>query len=128
MAARALPKDIDRYIAGCAPEARAALRKLRAAIRRAAPEAREVISYRMPAFELQGMLIYFAAFKRHIGIYPPVKGHRALAAAAAKYAGPKGNLRIPLDRPMPYALIARIVKFRIKQNSARARAKKSVRL
>jgi uncharacterized protein YdhG (YjbR/CyaY superfamily) len=116
--------SIDQYIAGCAPEVRAILKKLRAAIRRAAPAAAEVISYRMPAFALHGILIYFAAFKNHVGIYPPIKGHARLEAAAAKYAGPKGNLKLPLDQPMPYVLIARIVKFRVKQNAAKASAKR----
>jgi uncharacterized protein YdhG (YjbR/CyaY superfamily) len=116
--------SIDQYIAGCAPEVRAILKKLRAAIRRAAPGAAEVISYRMPAFALHGTLIYFAAFKNHVGIYPPIKGHARLEAAVAKYAGPKGNLKLPLDQPMPYVLIARIVKFRVKQNAAKASAKR----
>ena len=116
--------SIDQYIAGCAPEVRATLRKLRATIRRAAPGAAEVISYRMPAFTLHGTLIYFAAFKNHVGIYPPIKGHARLEAAVAEYAGPKGNLKLPLDQPMPYVLIARIVKFRVKQNAAKARAKR----
>ena len=81
-----------------------------------------MIGYRMPAFAQHGMLIYFAAFKSHIGIYPPIRGDARLKAAAAPYAGPKGNLKFPLDRPIPYALIARIVKFRVKQNTARAGA------
>lgn len=117
-------KSIDGYIAASAPEVRATLKQLRATIRRAAPGASEMISYRMPAFELHGMLIYFAAFKGHIGIFPPLRGNASLQAAVAKYAGPKGNLKFPLDRPMPYALIGRIVRFRVKQNTARANAKK----
>ena len=121
-AARRKLCSIDQYIAACAPEARATLRKVRATIRRAAPAAKEMIGYRMPAFAQHGMLIYFAAFKSHIGIYPPIKGDARLKAAAAPYAGPKGNLKFPLDRPIPYALIARIVKFRVKQNTARAGA------
>jgi uncharacterized protein YdhG (YjbR/CyaY superfamily) len=126
-APRGEPKDIDHDIAGCAPEARAILKKVRATIRRTAPHARELISYRIPAFALHGMLIYFAAFKSHIGIYPPIKGNAKLAAAAARYAGPKGNLRFPLDQPIPYALIARIVEFRIEQNAASARRKNKSR-
>jgi uncharacterized protein YdhG (YjbR/CyaY superfamily) len=123
-AARRELKSIDQYIAGFAPEVRATLEQLRATIRRAAPAAKEVISYRMPAFALHGILIYFAAFKSHVGIYPPIKGHAKLEAAVAKYAGPKGNLKFPLDQPMPYVLIARIVKFRVKQNVAKASAKR----
>jgi uncharacterized protein YdhG (YjbR/CyaY superfamily) len=124
VAARREPRSIDQYIAGSAPEVRATLEKLRATIRRAAPGAKEVISYKIPAFALHGILIYFAAFKGHIGIYPPIKGNAKLEAAVAKYAGPKGNLKFSLDRPMPYALIARIVRFRVKQSTARASAKK----
>ncbi len=116
-AARAKPENIDQYIAMCSPDVRPILRKLRSTIKRAAPpETAELISYRMPAFALRGILIYFAAFKNHIGMFPPLKGDAKLQAAASKYAGPKGNLKFPLDQPIPYALIARIVKARAKQN------------
>jgi len=77
----------------------------------------------MPAFRLRGILVYFAAFKNHIGIFPPIRGDAKLEAAVAKYAGPKRNLKFPLDQPFPYALVARIVKFRVKQNLAKARKK-----
>jgi len=77
----------------------------------------------MPAFRLHGILVYFAAFKNHIGMFPPFRGDAKLEAAASKYAGPKGNLKFPLDQPIPYALVARIVKFRVKQNLAKARKK-----
>jgi uncharacterized protein YdhG (YjbR/CyaY superfamily) len=121
-AARAGTKSIDAYIAACSPAVRPALRKLRATIRRAAsPDAQELISYRMPAFALHGMLVYFAAFKKHIGLYPPVRGNAKLEAAVAKYAGPKGNLQFPLDQPIPYTLIARIVRSRVKQNLQKAK-------
>ena len=83
----------------------------------------ELISYRMPAFKLHGILVYFAAFKNHIGVFPPLKGDAKLQAAASKYAGPKGNLKFPLDAPIPYALVARIVKLRVKQDLAKARRK-----
>jgi uncharacterized protein YdhG (YjbR/CyaY superfamily) len=123
-AARRKPGSIDQYIAGCAPEARAILRKLRSTIKRAAPpETEELISYRIPAFRLHGILVYFAAFKTHIGMFPPVKGDAKLQAAVSKYAGPKGNLKFPLDAPIPYALVARIVKFRVKQDLAKAKKK-----
>ena len=123
-AARAKPQSIDQYIAARPPEARAILRKLRSTIKRAAPtEAQEIISYRIPAFRLHGILVYFAAFKNHIGIFPPIRGDAKLEAAVAKYAGPKGNLKFPLDQPFPYALVARNVKFRVKQNLAKARKK-----
>ena len=123
-AARTPSKSIDEYIAKSPPEVRAVLRKLRATIKRAAPpETEELISYRMPAFALHGILVYFAAFKNHIGMFPPLKGDAKLEAAGAKYAGPKGNLKFPLDQPIPYALVARIVKFRVMRNLAKARKK-----
>lgn len=90
-------------------------------IRAAAPDAEEIISYRMPAAKLNGILIYFAAFRQHIGVFPPIEGDARLMEALAPYRGPKGNLRFPLDRPIPYALIARIVKLRAKQDRARAK-------
>ena len=119
-AARAKPENIDQYIAMCSPEVRPILRKLRSTIKRAAPpETEELISYRMPAFAKHGILVYFAAFKNHIGMFPPLKGDAKLRAAASKYAGPKGNLKFPLDQPIPYALVARIVKARAKQGLLR---------
>jgi len=121
---RAQIKSIDAYIAKSPPEVRAVLRKLRAIIKRAAPpQTEELISYRMPAFALHGILVYFAAFKNHIGIFPPLKGDAKLETACSKYAGPKGNLKFPLDRPIPYALVARIVRFRVKRNLEKVRKK-----
>ena len=114
--------DIDAYIADFPPEVQRILRKIRATIRKAAPDAEEVISYRMPAFKLKGILVYFAAFKNHIGMYPPVSGYPGLQRALAPYAGPKGNLRFPLDEPIPYKLIQRIIQVRIRQNLAKASA------
>jgi len=122
--ARTPHRSIDEYIAKSSPEVRAVLRKLRSTIKRAAPpEAEELISFRMPAFALHGILVYFAAFKNHIGMFPPLKGDAKLKAAASKYAGPKGNLKFPLDKPIPYALVARIVKSRVRQNLAKAMKK-----
>ena len=92
---------------------------------KAAPKAVEKISYRMPALFQDGALIYFAAFKSHIGIYPPVRtADTALQKRLAKFAGPKGNLKFPLDEPIPYPLIARIVRLRLRENRARAAARK----
>jgi uncharacterized protein YdhG (YjbR/CyaY superfamily) len=123
-AAQHKPQSIDQYIAACAPEVRAILRKLRSAIKRAAPpETEELLSYRMPAFALHGILVYFAAFKNHIGMFPPIKGDAKLQGDLAKYAGPKGNLKFPLDQQIPYALVTRIVKLRVKQNLTRANKK-----
>ncbi|RPJ85298.1 MAG: hypothetical protein EHM13_01495 [Acidobacteria bacterium] len=114
------PTTIDEYVAAFPPSVQTILEKIRATVAEAAPDARERISYRMPAFEENGILLYFAAFKNHIGIYPPVSGDRSLEKALAPYTGPKGNLRFPLDRPMPYHLIRRMTTLRVKQNLARA--------
>lgn len=118
---RVAPQSIDEYIAAFPPEVRDILERIRSTIRKAAPDAQETISYRMPAFVQNGILVYFAAFKKHIGLYPPVKGDAALERAISPYAGEKGNLRFPLDQPVPYDLIERIVKLRVKQNLAKAR-------
>lgn len=117
-------KDIDEYIARFPEEVRAILDKVRTTIRQAAPRAQEVISYQMPAFRQHGVLVYFAAWKQHIGLYPPISGDKALEKAAARYAGPKGNLQFPLDEPIPYALIERIVKLRVKQDEQKAATKR----
>jgi uncharacterized protein YdhG (YjbR/CyaY superfamily) len=109
--------NIDEYIASFPPDIQAVLKKIRLTIRNAAPTAQEVISYRMPAFRLNGILVYFAAFKKHIGLYPPIRGDAKIEKEIAPYAGPKGNLQFPLDQPIPYDLIERIVKLRVKQNS-----------
>ena len=116
------PKNVDEYMASCSPEVRAILEKIRATIKNAAPDAKETISYKMPAFTLNGVLVYFAAFKKHVGLYPPIRGDAKLQKAASRYAGEKGNLRFPLDRPIPCHLIERIVKLRVKQNLVKARA------
>ena len=116
------PVTIDEYITGFPPRVRAILRKIRATVRKAAPGARERISYRMPCFSLERDLVYFAAFRNHIGFYPPVRD-ASLRRAAACYANEKGNLRFPLDEPIPYGLIARIVKARLREaTSSPARA------
>ena len=116
MPSSATPATIDAYIAGFAPEVRAILERVRQTVREAAPGAEECISYRIPAFRLNGVLVYFAAFKQHIGFYPPVRGDAKLVAAVARYANDKGNLRFPFAEPIPYDLIARITKHRMQQN------------
>jgi uncharacterized protein YdhG (YjbR/CyaY superfamily) len=118
------PKNIDEYIAAAPAEVRPVLEKVRQTIAAAAPGAEEVISYRMPAFRQNGILVYFAAFKHHIGLYPPVAGDEKLEKDLARYAGPKGNLKFPLDEPIPFALIKRIVRLRVKQDAARGKAKR----
>ena len=111
-------KTIDDYIDRSAPAAQPILRRVRATIAKAAPDATETISYGIPAFKLRRIVVYFAAFKEHIGLYPPVKGDAAIEKAVAPYAGEKGNLRFPIDDKIPYALIARIVKFRAAQDGS----------
>jgi uncharacterized protein YdhG (YjbR/CyaY superfamily) len=116
-------KRVDDYIATFPPKTRTALRKVRAALRKAAPAAEETISYRIPALRGNGMLVYFAGFKNHIGMFPPVRGDARLLAALARYQGPKGNLRFPLTEPMPVSLITRIAKRRVKQDREKAAAR-----
>jgi uncharacterized protein YdhG (YjbR/CyaY superfamily) len=112
--------NIDAYIEASAADVRPVLQKIRRLVRRAAPGAQETISYQMPAFKQHGILLYFAAFKQHIGLYPPVRGDARLAKALAPYEGEKGNLRFPLDEPIPFELIERIARFRVKQDTERA--------
>jgi uncharacterized protein YdhG (YjbR/CyaY superfamily) len=112
--------QVTAYIARFPRPVQARLRKVRATIRAAAPGATELISYRIPAYRLHGMLVYFAGFKRHIGLFPPVRGDARLEKAVARFAGPKGNLRFSYDDPLPLTLIARIVRLKVKQDRARA--------
>lgn len=127
MAKAQRPKTIDEYIARFPADIRTILEKVRTTIRTAAPEAKETISYQMPAFKQHGILVFFAGWKEHIGLYPPVSGDKAIEKATARYAGPKGNLQFPLDEPIPYDLIGRIVRLRVKQDSAKAAAKRKKR-
>jgi uncharacterized protein YdhG (YjbR/CyaY superfamily) len=115
-------KNIDDYIDGFPPKVQVILERIRGTVRKAAPEAKEIISYRMPAFKQSGILVYFAAFKKHIGLFPPVSGDAAIEKALSVYAGPKGNLQFPLDQPIPYELIGRIVKLRVKQDLAKGKS------
>src|SRR6185312_7130179 len=120
----AMPANIDEYIAAFSPEIQAILEKIRLTIGTAAPDAEEAISYRMPTFKQNGGLVHSAAFKNHIGLYPPIRGDASLEKAISPYAGEKGNLRFPLDRPIPYDLIERIVKHQVKKNLAKASKRK----
>jgi uncharacterized protein YdhG (YjbR/CyaY superfamily) len=121
---RLRPKNTDEYIASFSPEIQSILEKIRLTIREAAPDAQEKISYQIPTFALMGNLVHFAAFKKHIGLYPPVSGDEKLKADIAPYQGEKGNLKFPLDKPIPYTLIGRIVKFRVKEQLERAESKR----
>ena len=99
------------------------LEKIRVTIRKAAPDAEETIKYQMPTFMLKGNLVYFAAFKKHIGFYPGSKDVRKRFKTLSAYKGREGSLKFPLDRPIPYDLIGRIVKFRVNENLEGARTK-----
>ncbi len=125
--ARAPPQGHRRLLARFPDDVRVILEKVRTTIKTAEPEAKETISYQMPAFKQHGILVYFAGWKKHIGLYPPVSGDKSLEKAVARYAGLKGNLQFPLDQPSPYELIERIVKLRVKQDSARAATKRAKR-
>lgn len=117
---------IDDYIAGFAPGVREKLEKIRATIADAAPGAEQSISYRIPAFKLNGPLLYFAAFKNHIGMYPMTAGTKAkFAKELSGYEQGTGTVRFPHDRPIPYGLISRIAGFRVKENAAAAKRKSS---
>ena len=120
-------KDIDGYISQFPPDVQSILENVRTTISNAAPDAKEVISYLMPAFKQHGILVYFAAWKTHIGLYPPISGNKTLEKAVAKYAGPKGNLQFPLEEAIPFDLIERLVKLRVKQDLAKAAAKRKKR-
>ena len=112
-----VPATIDQYVEGFPPEIQVILSKLRAAVKKAAPQATEKISFQMPAFHFNGNLVYFAAFKNHIGFFPTSSGVAAFQKELAKYATSKGTVHFPLDKPLPLDLIKRIVKFRVKENS-----------
>ena len=114
MATEAKPTTIDAYIAGYPGEVQAILRKIRALIIETVPEAGEKISYQLPTFTLHGKnLVHFGAFKSHIGFYPTPSGVEEFRDELARYKGAKGSVQFPLDQPIPYDLIRRIVEFRV---------------
>lgn len=123
----AAPASIDAYIAAQTDAAQPILRRIRAIVHEEAPLATETISYRMPAFRQGTVLLYFAAFKQHIGVYPPVHGGAALLQALAPYRGPQGNLSFPLAQAMPYALIRRVVRRLVRQPAAEHAARAPAR-
>ena len=115
--------SIDEYIATFPKDIQEILEKLRVTIRKAAPNAEETINYQLPTFTLKGNLVHFAAFKKHIGFYPTPSGIENFKKELSVYQGAKGSVQFPLDKPMPYGLIGKIVKFRVKENLERAEAK-----
>ena len=117
--------SIDEYIASFPADTRKILEELRATIKAAAPGAEEKISYQMPAFALKGNLVYFAAFKDHIGFYPTASGVEAFKKELSTYEGSKGTVRFPIDKPLPLKLIRKIVKYRVVENLKKAKVKSS---
>lgn len=119
-----VPRNIDEYISGFPPQVQKILEKIRRTIRKAAPKAQEVISYQIPSFKLNGYLVHFAAYQSHIGLYPAPRGVAGFKDDLALYQTGKGTLRFPLDQPIPYELITRVVKFRVKKDLEAAEAMK----
>jgi uncharacterized protein YdhG (YjbR/CyaY superfamily) len=127
----ATPDTIDAYIAGFPPEVQVVLQQVRATIRAAAPDAIEAITHRIPTFVYGGNLVHFAAFSRHVGLYPAPSGTEHFKVQLAPYKAGKGSVQFPLGRPMPVALIGQIVAFRVQElrdaTEAKARAKQLVK-
>ena len=119
---RTAPRTVDEYISRCPREVQETLKKIRETIRKAAPGAEEAIKYQMPTFVQKGNLVFFAAFKTHIGFYG-ASGDRTLKDQLALYAGPKGSLKFPIGKPVPFGLIRKVVKFRVDENRERAEAR-----
>jgi uncharacterized protein YdhG (YjbR/CyaY superfamily) len=120
------PNNIDGYIAGFPKDTQKILEQIRATIKKAAPDAEETISYAMPTFTLKGRyLVYFAAYKNHIGFYPVPAGNKAFEKDFSSYkTSGKGTVQFPLNKPMPLDLITKIVKFRVKENLEKAEKKR----
>lgn len=118
------PRNIDEYIAGYPQEVQVLLRKMRTTIRKAAPNAEEIISYQLPAFKQKGNLVYFGAFKNHIGFFPTSSGIAKFSRELEAYEWTKGTVKFPLDKGIPFGLVTKIVKFRVKENLNKAKAGK----
>lgn len=113
------PATIDEYISSFPEDIQKILGEIRRAIQIAAPEAKEKISYAMPAFALNGNLVYFAAFKNHIGFYALPTGNKAFQKEISAYKTGKGSIQFPLNQPIPFDLITKIVEFRVEENSSK---------
>ena len=111
-----MANDVDKYMAGFPEEVRSKLEDIRSIIRKNAPDAFEKISYGIPTFDLNGNLVHFAGYKQHVGFYPGANGIEAFKEEIEKYKWAKGSVQFPHDKKLPVALIARIVRFRVKQN------------
>lgn len=120
-------QSIDEYILQFPPHVQEILRALRQVIKEAAPEAKEKISWQMPTFVLHGNLVHFAAHTKHIGFYPGASGIDAFKHQLSGYKGAKGSVQFPFDKPLPYELITKIVKFRIAENTKQAETKVKIK-
>lgn len=117
------PKNVDEYIANFPKETQAILEQVRACIIKAAPKAEEGIGYGMPAYKLNGPLVYFAGYKEHIGFYATPSGHEAFSKELSKYKMGKGSVQFPIDEKMPLSLITKMVKYRVQENLEKAKKK-----
>lgn len=117
------PRNIDEYIAGFPPEVQEILEKVRLTIRKAVPDAEEAIKYLIPTYVLNGNLLSFAGYKKHVGLYPAPAGDEKFKEELAGYRSAKSSVRFPLDKPIPYGLISRLVKFRVKEHLEKVAAK-----
>lgn len=114
-------KDIDKYISAFPPEVQKRLKSLRETIRKAAPDAGEKIGYGIPTYTLNGNLVHFGGFKNHVGFYPAPSGIKKFEKELSSYKGAKGSIQFPHDKPLPLALITKIVKFRVKENMVKGK-------
>lgn len=119
-----IPKNFEEYFSRFPAAVQEKMEELRHTINKAAPGAEEVISYRMPAFKYHGMLVYFGAYKNHIGFYATPTGHSAFKKQLSAYKEGKGSVQFPLDQPLPLSLISKIVKYRVEENLEREKEKK----
>jgi len=122
---KTIPGTVDEYIAAFPADVKKRMQQLRKTIKDAAPKADEVISYRMPGYMYLGMLVYFAAYKNHIGFYPGAAGVLEFYKELSSYKSAKGSVQFPHDRPIPFGVITKIVKFRVKQNEEKYALKKN---
>jgi uncharacterized protein YdhG (YjbR/CyaY superfamily) len=120
----ATPKNIDEYVAGFPRDVQETLQKIRRIIGEAAPDAAETIKYRMPTFVLHGNLVHFAGFEKHIGFYPTPSAIEAFSAELAGYESAKGSVQFPLNRPVPFTLIRKMVEFRMKETREKIASRK----
>jgi len=112
---RKRPQDIDEYIQAYPKNVQVLLQKMRLTIRKAAPDAEETISYSMPAFRQHGILVWFAAFKNHIGFYPGASCIAIFKSELSRFKNAKGSVQFPLDEPLPLSLVGKIVKYRVSE-------------